>query len=92
MDIKPWTGVARGTISPTQTCIVYFAPREVDLRVAARAWARDRVYDQTLQPEGMEVPNTELLYKGQCHPEWLEMPDMDEISLLRFSDLLNDLS
>lgn len=71
-----------------QDCVVMFAPREVDLWVECRKWAREHFCNKKERPDGIVVCNADLTYLGRSHPEWLEPPTDEEIELSRFSDIL----
>lgn len=71
-----------------QKCIVFFAAREVDLWVEVRRWARDSFCAASQRPEGISINAADLVWTGRSEPEWLDPPDMDEISLARFGDIL----
>jgi hypothetical protein len=71
-----------------QDCLVFFAAREVDLWSECRRWARESYCAPHDRPEGITIPGGDLVYAGRSEPEWLDPPDMDEISLARFGDIL----
>ena len=71
-----------------QFCTVFFAAREVDLWLEVRRWARDTFCAPKEMPEGISLPAGDLVYTGRSEPEWLDPPDMDEISLARFGEIM----
>lgn len=73
-----------------QICLVYFGSTHTDLFNAARKYACALVHDPGYHPEGVAVSCRDMDY-SESQPSWLDAPSIDEVQLMRFAEIANEI-
>lgn len=73
-----------------QELLVYFIAKDANLYTEARRYARSKVMEPNSKPIGIQISNIDLQFI-RSEESWLNIPDIEEVQIMRFLDIGDEL-